>query len=45
MSASHFAAEHAGVIGFHAHDDALGVDLIDDAFALAEHHRAGIARK
>src|SRR6267143_1485687 len=41
---SHFAAEHAGVIGLHAHDDALGVDLIDDAFALAEHDRAGIAR-
>src|SRR6267378_4056010 len=41
---SHFAAEHAGVIGFHAHDDALGVDLIDDTFALAEHDRAGIAR-
>src|SRR6266404_6144777 len=32
---SHFAAEHAGVIGLHAHDD---------AFALAEHDRAGIAR-
>src|SRR5467141_349018 len=41
---SHFAAEHAGVIGLHAHDDALGVDLIDDAFALTEHDRAGIAR-
>src|SRR5262249_463933 len=32
-----FAAEHAGVIGFNAHDDALGVDLIHDAIALAEH--------
>src|SRR6266699_1379990 len=42
---AHFAAQHAGVIGFHAHDDALGVDLIDDAFAFAEHHRAGIARR
>src|SRR6266705_467904 len=39
-----FPAEHAGVIGFHAHDDAFGVNLIDDAFALAEHHGAGIAR-
>src|SRR5216684_7849722 len=25
---AHFAAEHAGVIGFHAHDDALGVHLV-----------------
>src|SRR6267143_3470262 len=41
---AHFAAKHAGVVGFHAHDDALGVDLIDDAFALAEYDRAGIAR-
>ena len=41
---AHFAAEYAGVIGFDAHDDALGVDLIDDAVALAEHDRAGIAR-
>src|SRR2546430_3582465 len=41
---AHFAAEDAGVIGLYAHDDALGVDLIDDAFALAEHDRAGIAR-
>src|SRR5882672_9374453 len=41
---AHFAAEHAGVIGFHAHDDALGVHLVHDAFALAEDHRAGIAR-
>src|SRR5437667_433878 len=41
---AHFAAEHAGVIGLHAHDNALGVDLIDDAFAFAEHHRAGITR-
>ena len=41
---AHFAAEHAGVIGFDAHDDAFGVDLIDDAVALAEHDRAGIAR-
>src|SRR5260370_5895054 len=40
---AHFAAEDARVIGLHAHDDALGVDLIDNAFALAEHHRAGIA--
>src|SRR6267154_1622263 len=42
---AHFAAQHAGVIGFHAHDDALGIDLIDDAFAFAEHNRAGIARR
>src|SRR5260370_160838 len=41
---THFAAEHAGVVGFHAHDDAFGVDLIDDAFTLAERHRTGIAR-
>src|SRR6202521_5971455 len=41
---SHFAAEHAGVVGLHAPDAATGVDLIDDAFALAEHDRAGIAR-
>ena len=32
------------MIRLHANDDALGVDLIDDAFPLAEHHRAGIAR-
>ena len=31
------------MIAFDAHDDALGVDLIHDAVALAEHHRAGIA--
>src|SRR5467141_3013600 len=42
---AHFAAEHAGVIGLDAHDDALGVDLVHDAFALAEHHSAGIARR
>ena len=40
---ANFAAEYAGVIAFDAHDDALGVDLIDDAVALAEHDRAGIA--
>ena len=39
-----FAAEHAGVVGLDAHDDALGVDLIDDAVAAADDHRAGIAR-
>src|SRR3984885_10082876 len=38
-----FAAENAGVIGFDANDDAFGVDLIDDAIALAEHDRARIA--
>src|SRR4029077_19632899 len=38
-----FAAEHAGMVGFNAHDDPLGVHLIDDAFAAADHYRAGIA--
>ncbi len=38
-----FAAEHAGVIGFHANDNALGVHLIDDAIAAADHYRSGIA--
>src|SRR2546430_1079333 len=41
---AHFAAEHAGVVGLHAHDDALGVDLVHDSFALAQHDRARIAR-
>src|SRR5258707_290072 len=41
---AHFAAEHAGVIGLHAHDDALGVNLVDDAFPLAQHDGAGVAR-
>ncbi len=41
---THFAAEHAGMIAFDANDDALGVHLIDDAVALAEDDRAGIAR-
>src|SRR5712671_287380 len=41
---AHFATEHAGVIGFDAHDDAFGVHLVDDALAFAEHHGAGIAR-
>src|SRR5436309_1220808 len=41
---AHFAAEHPGVIGFDAHDDAFGVHLIDNAFAFAEHDRAGVAR-
>src|SRR4029077_14024060 len=40
---THFAAQHAGVIGLHAHDDALGVDLVDDALALAQHDGSGIA--
>src|SRR6266853_62617 len=40
---AHFAAQHAGVIGLHAHDDALRVHLVHDAFALAQHHGAGIA--
>src|SRR5258708_10800856 len=41
---AHFAAEDAGVVGLHAHNDALGIDLINDAFAPAEDDRAGIAR-
>ena len=41
---SDFAAEHAGLIGFHAHDDALGVHLIDDAVAAAHDDCARIAR-
>src|SRR5487761_1138167 len=40
-----FAAEHAGLIGFDAHDDALGIDLIDDAVALATDHRARVMRR
>ena len=35
--------KHAGLIGFDAHDHALGVDLIDDAVAAANDDRAGIA--
>src|SRR5208282_4719185 len=30
-----FAAQYAGLIGFHAHDHALGVHLVHDAIALA----------
>src|SRR5208283_4111629 len=41
---AHFPAEHTGVVAFDADDDALGIDLIDDAVALAEDHGAGIAR-
>src|SRR5208283_4993378 len=41
---AHFTAEHAGVVAFHADDDALRIDLIDDAVALAEDHGAGVAR-
>src|SRR5208283_1259474 len=40
---AHFAAENAGVIAFDADDDALRVNLVDDAVALAEHDRAGVA--
>src|SRR5258708_25387853 len=40
---TNFAAEYAGVVAFDAHDDALGVNLVHDAVALAEHDRAGIA--
>ena len=41
---AHFAAEHAGLVGLDAHDDALGVNLIDDAVAAANDDRAGITR-
>ena len=44
MSEPDFAAEHAGLVGFDAHDDAFGVDLVDDAVAAANDDRAGIAR-
>ena len=44
MSAPTSRREHAGVVGLDAHDDALGVHLIDDAVAAADDHRAGIAR-
>src|SRR5262249_16430595 len=37
-----FATEHAGMVGLDADDDAFGVDLIDDAIALAENDRTGI---
>src|ERR1019366_6707342 len=39
-----FAGEHARVVGFDAHDDALGVHLVDDAVAAAHDHWARIAR-
>src|SRR5579872_1748199 len=42
---THFAAEHAGLVGFDADDDALGVDLIHDAVALATDHCARIVRR
>ena len=32
------------VLALHAHDDALGVDRIDDAVALGQDHGAGVAR-
>ena len=42
---AHFARKLAFVRrAFHANDDALGIHRIHDAGALAEHHRAGIAR-
>ena len=41
---AHFAGEHARVVGLDAHDDALGIHLVDDAVAAADDHRAGIAR-
>src|ERR1035438_1400221 len=40
---AHFTAEYARVIGFDAHDNAFRIDLVHDTFALAKHHRAGIA--
>src|SRR5579883_1123488 len=39
-----FAAQHAGVVGLDAHDDAFGVHLVNDAIALAKDDGAGIAR-
>ena len=41
---AHFARENARVVGLDAHDDALGVDLVDDSVAAADDHRARIAR-
>ena len=40
-----FAAEHAGLVGLDAHDDALGVHLIHDAVAAADDDRARITRR
>ena len=40
-----FAAQHAGLVGFHAHDHAFGVHLVHDAVAAAHDHRARIARR
>ena len=43
---AHFARKLAFMRrAFHAHDDAFAIDRIDDAGALADHHRAGIARR
>src|SRR5208282_3201667 len=39
-----FAAEHAGMVGLDAHDDALAVHLVHDALAAADDHGAGVAR-
>src|SRR5258706_1960016 len=38
-----FAGKHARVIGLDAHDDAFGVDLIDDSVTAADDYRARIA--
>src|SRR5271168_2572953 len=40
-----FAAQYAGLIGFHAHDHALGVHLVHNAIALAHDHSARIASR
>ena len=40
-----FARQLRGmVLAFDAHDDALGVDRVDDAVALGQDHSAGVAR-
>ncbi len=42
--AAHLARELRGMmLALDAHDDALGVDRIDDAVAASQHHGPGIA--
>ncbi len=44
--AAHLARKlHGMMLALDAHDDALGVDRIDDAAAACQHHRTGIARR
>ena len=40
-----FAAQHAGMVRFHAHDDPFGVHLIDDSLAAADDHGSRIASR